>query len=303
MPNDTQSKRTNKILRAAEQVLRGAGRVGLPLYSSVRSKHSFTQHQLLVLLVLREMLSKSFRDFVDWLALMTALLRRLRLRAVPYFTTLQKFSLRLDLEAVEHTLAALAATAAGGAVVAIDSTGLRESAASYYFMRTMALRRDAGGTEERAVRRHLKHTIVVDTATLMIWASSSAPGPGADVDKLVPTLSKLAGQDIVAVVGDKGYDSEANRRFVRQLGSEAHIPLRKVKKLAAQHHGRLRRRQLATFDEAVYARRPLVETTHAAEKRTMDDLVRARLPTGKRNEVALGDLAYNARRAAALEEG
>lgn len=286
-------------------MLHGAGRVGLPLYSCERSKHAFTQHQLLVLLVLREMLSKSYRDFVAWLELMTVLLRRLGMRTVPHFTTLQKFALRLDLVAIERALAALAASAASdGLVVAVDSTGLRESAASYHYIRTMSLRSDSRGTESRAVRRHLKHTVAVDTATLMILASSSVPGPGGDADKLVPVLSKAAGFDIAAVVADKGYDSESNRRFVRyELGAESHIPVRRTQSHAAQQHGQLRRRQLAVFDAAVYARRPLVETTHASEKRTMDDLVRARLPAGKRNEVALGDLAYNARRAVALQGG
>ena len=38
----------------------------MPLYSSNRSKHSFTQHQLLVLAVLRRMLVKSYRELAKW---------------------------------------------------------------------------------------------------------------------------------------------------------------------------------------------------------------------------------------------
>ena len=304
VPNDSTCM-NNGIMRAVDQIAKGAGRLGLPLYSCASSKRTYTQHQLLVLVVLRQLMARSYRGLVDIVATMSPLLWRLRLDRMPHFTTLQKFSLRIELEAIERVLAAIAASATGDAlVVAVDSTGLRETSASYYFMRTMSLRRDSSGTEERRVGRHLKHTVAVSTATLMILASSSAPGPGADADKLVPVLDKLRGLGVAAVVGDKGYDSESNRRFVvHELGAEAHIPLRRNAKWAGEQHGRYRRRQLAAFDQAIYDRRPLSETTHASEKRTMDDLVRARLPDGKRNEVAERDLAYNARRAAALEGG
>lgn len=53
------------LMRTVDQIAKGAGRLGVPLYSSTRSKHAYTQHQLLTLVVLRQMLSKSYRDFDD----------------------------------------------------------------------------------------------------------------------------------------------------------------------------------------------------------------------------------------------
>lgn len=126
--------------------------------------------------------------------------------------------------------------------------------------------------------------VAIDTATQIILTSSS--GPGADADNLGSLMDKLRGLDIDAVVADCGYGSETNRRFiVREIGAEAHIPVRCAQTHAVQQHGLLRRRQLAVFDAAVYARRSLSETTHPTEKRTMDGL------------------AYNARRAVAFKRG
>ena len=52
----------------------------MPLYARSRSKQTYSQHQLLVLVVLRQLLAKSYRDLVDIVSPMTPLLRRLRLK-------------------------------------------------------------------------------------------------------------------------------------------------------------------------------------------------------------------------------
>ena len=50
VPNDV-LLHNNGIMRAVDQIAKGAGRLGLPLYSSKCSKRTYTQHQLLTLLV------------------------------------------------------------------------------------------------------------------------------------------------------------------------------------------------------------------------------------------------------------
>ena len=131
VPNDTHLH-DNKIMRAVDQIARGAGRLGLPLYSNERSKRSFTQHQLLVLVVLRQLMARSYRDFIDWFSLMTVLWHRLGLRTMPHFTTLQKFSMRIDEHLLDGLMATLDSSVAGGRLVTVDPTGLRSGLASCY---------------------------------------------------------------------------------------------------------------------------------------------------------------------------
>jgi transposase len=135
---------------------------------------------------------------------------------------------------------------------------------------------------------------------MTILAMLTTPGPGPDFDQLVPAMSKTTDFEIATVIGDKGYDSEANRRFVRELGAEAHIPVRRAQAHAVQQHGLLRRRQLAVFDHALYRRRALVETVNSVIKRTMSSATLARRERTQYAELALRAAAHNARRAAEL---
>ncbi len=52
-------------MRAVDQIAKGAGRLGLPLYSCASSKRTYTQHQLLVLVVLRQLMVRSYRGLAD----------------------------------------------------------------------------------------------------------------------------------------------------------------------------------------------------------------------------------------------
>ena len=303
MPNDV-LLHNNSIMRAVDQIAKGAGRLGLPLYSCACSKRTYTQHQLLVLLVAREMLAKSYRETIDVVSLMTPLLRRLRLRSMPHFTTLQKFSLRLETHVLDGLLFTLASCADDGVDAIIDSTGMQSGSASYYYIRTMSLRRDSKGTELRAVRQHIKLTLVIDARTMTILSIVTTLGPGPDFQHLRPALQKAVehGATIVTIVADKGYDSESNRRFVvHELGAEAHIPVRNVKRTGENSQGRYRRRQLRVFDEARYRRRALVETVNSMLKRR-SSIVRSRSERGQYIELALRAVAHNAKRATTLAQ-
>jgi len=291
-------------MRAVEHIVRGAKRLGVPLYSNACSKHAFTQHQLLVLVVLRQRLAKSYREFVDWLEVMTALRRRLRLRALPHFTTLHKFSLRLDERTLDGLVATLASSTASDGVLAVDSTGMQSGSASFYFVQTLSLRRDDAGTMElRRHKRHIKLTLAVDVDTQMIVSLLTSPGPGPDFEHLRPAVAKAAsgGFAVTAVLADRGYDSESNRRFVvQELGAETHIPLRKIYRNASGHGGKFRHRQERVFDHSLYRRRVLAETVNSVIKRTMSSTALARRERSQYAELALRAAAHNARRAAEL---
>ncbi len=70
--------------------------------------------------------------------------------------------------------------------------------------------------ELRAVRQHIKLTLVIDARTMTTVSMLVTPGPRSDCSLLRPVLGKVVdhGAVIGTVIGDKGYDSEANRRFV-----------------------------------------------------------------------------------------
>jgi hypothetical protein len=63
----------------------------IPLYSSKYSKKTYTQHQLLILLFLKEYLSDDYRDKVELTEIMDSLREKIHLDEVPHFTTIQTF--------------------------------------------------------------------------------------------------------------------------------------------------------------------------------------------------------------------
>lgn len=63
----------------------------IPLYLSEYSKKTYTQHQLLILLLLKEYLAEDFRDAVNLAEIMVSLSETIHLDEAPHFTMIQKF--------------------------------------------------------------------------------------------------------------------------------------------------------------------------------------------------------------------
>ncbi|MFP4424301.1 MAG: hypothetical protein ACLFP2_03635 [Candidatus Woesearchaeota archaeon] len=75
----------------------------MPIYSSKFSKRDFTRHQLLTLLIIKTHERKGYECFVEWLAT-SKVVKWLKLKKIPHFTTLQKFAQRLAIKNLEQIL-------------------------------------------------------------------------------------------------------------------------------------------------------------------------------------------------------
>jgi hypothetical protein len=167
----------------------------------------------------------------------------------------------------------------------------------------MSLRPNDARMESRRYKRHIKLTLAVDVGSQTIVSLITSPGPGPDFGLFRPAVSKAVdhGYRIGAVLADRGYDSESNRRFVvHELGAETHIPLRKIYRNASGHGGKFRHRQERVLDHELYRRRALAETVNSVLKRTMSSISLARSERSQRVELTLRAAAHNARRAAEL---
>ncbi|MGC9944113.1 MAG: transposase [Verrucomicrobiota bacterium] len=97
-----EKSRTQVIERVANLAMRLGGR-HLADYGATRSRHDFTQRQLMACLILRAYLKTTYRGLLELLAISPNLRGALGLaEKLPHYTTLQKFSARSQTTASAH---------------------------------------------------------------------------------------------------------------------------------------------------------------------------------------------------------
>jgi len=263
-------------------------------YGATRSRHDFTQRQLMTCLVLRAYLKTTYRGVLDVLSASASLRRCLGLtEKVPHFTTLQKFSARSNVLAIAQKLVAVIGQCAAqqrgdSCEVAMDATGLARTTVSDYFC----------SRRGRRFRRWVKVSIVVVCGSLL---------PVALVVDLNPTHDCAHAPDLLgqtrAVVqpkrlfADAGYDAEWIHVECRESwGVESVIPSiqrRADGKIGGKWRSRMTPQSL---QKAGFGRRWAVESFFSALKRTMGSALSARKPEQMVAEAAFKVLAYALRR-------
>jgi hypothetical protein len=122
------------------RVLRNAR---IPLFLHRKSNHIFTVWQHMVLLVIRQYEGKSsYRLFSEWLVEVYYLRMFLQLSHIPHFTTLQKFTERVNGTMLERIISSfIVLTNIRQIFVGIDSSGFKATHASQYYAERAKLKR------------------------------------------------------------------------------------------------------------------------------------------------------------------
>ncbi|MCK5474699.1 MAG: IS5 family transposase, partial [Candidatus Aenigmarchaeota archaeon] len=250
-------------------------------YSCKKSKHAYTQHQLITIYALMKYTKSHYRNIIDLLEVMPEIRHAIGFGELPHFTTTQKFIQRFGDGRIDR-LISVQTKHIHEAVLGIDASGFSSDYASVYY--TLRIK------GKISIKKHVKNTICIDTFRQMIVSSIVSIGPKNDNRDFVPVLEKSATHPVV-VVADKGYDSNANHKFVDSKKSVSMIPVKKNVR-----RGKYRWKMHALFLDPVYHRRSLTETVFSAIKRKFGEYVYARSEKMQVVEVSFMNFVYNLHR-------
>ena len=262
-------------------------------YGAARSRHDFTQRQLMSCLVLRAYLQTTYRGVLEVLAVSPALRQELGLEEkLPHFTTLQKFSARSQVVEIIQKLigriGVMAIEQLPPSAAAMDSTGLATTTASAYFHSRRGKR----------YRSWVKVSTVVLCGSLLPLALVVDRGPSNDRVQ-VPELLRQAQSagPVQRLYADAGYDAEWIHAQCRERWGVESIIKPNGQRADGVRNGRWRAGMSAEhLQECGYGRRWAVESFFSGLKRTMGAALRARRPDQMLAEAAFKVLAYALRR-------
>jgi DDE family transposase len=281
------------IERVAEMAMQLGGK-HLAEFGATRSRHDFTQRQLMSCLILRAYLKATYRGVLELLAVSPSLRRCLGLsEKLPHYTTLQKFSTRSNVLKIADAMIQSIARAAGRLepepeAAAMDATGLETTTASAHFQ----CRR--GGQR----RKWVKISTVVLCGSLLPLGLVMDWGPNNDkcqAKELIAKAQTAAVPD--KLYADAGYDAEWIHVQCREEWGVESVIKPAVHRADGQMSGLWRSGMTEKYlKRKGYGQRWAVESFFSGLKRTMGSMLTSRKPDQLLAEAAFRVLAYTLRR-------
>lgn len=293
MSQQNSERRDSSVIEKVAELAMRLGQRYLADYGATRSRHDFTQRQLMSCLVLRAYLKTTYRGVLDILAASDSLRQRLGLTdKLPHYTTLQKFSARSQVLAIAQAILAdiggQAAARHPQQAAAMDATGLARTTVSDYFC----------SRRGRRFRRWVKVSVVVLCGSLLPLALEVDLRPTHDCVHARSLLSQAAGAARpTRLYADAGYDAEWIHEHCRQKWKVPSVIAAVSRRADGTIGGKWRARMTPDYlQKNDFGKRWSVESFFSGLKRTMGAALSARRPSQMLAEAALKVLAYALRR-------
>ncbi len=253
------------------------GRV-LPKYTSKRGPKKYEFWQLIAMFLYGLIYNLTYRDIEEEFLVSEVLRKALNLKEVPDYTTICKAVKKLreeDLRKLLEESSKLLGVKLE--ILAIDSTGLREDNASFYYAKRSGKKR----------KNWRKLTIVVDTDSQAILSANISIGPSNDGVILREMFNKGLIPPCEVLLADSGYDCKGNEEIA------VFRPIRRGGCYKSLDRINLFFRWLFYRIIGLYGKRWKVETVFSVIKRRFGDRIKSLSSYSKFIESSLIPTAYN----------
>jgi hypothetical protein len=285
----TMKNKYQRMVSIMRQILK---KMHVPFYLHPKSKHVFSVHQHIILLVLRQYESKSYESFVEWLEVSTEITQMLGLSTIPHFTTLQKAAARLSDILLHVAIGRFIGLVCPGKIFAgADATGFEDGHATSYYTYRCSTRHS-----------YTKLSAGSDMLTQLVVAVVVQHHPISHEIRHFPEI--LQQMMTVAVpwifVLDMGYDAEWVHQMIHNQKILSMIPVRNKNCLISRTHDRYRKQMKREFDDTLYHQRNKCETIFSVIKRKFGSDIKSYNDIMKEKELLYRVLAYNCHRMAMI---
>lgn len=266
------------MIHIMRQILR---KMGVPLYLHPRSKHTFSVHQHVIMLVLRQYLSTSYESFVEWLSASSDVSYWLGLKTIPHFTTIHKAAARIGANLLHLMVGRFGCCTVR--LAGMDSTGFEDHHCTPYYT-----------YRARLHRTYTKLSCIFDVSSQMVLCCAVSHRPIHDT-KHVRKLIRMLPYKPQTIVADAGYDAEWIHELLSRHGIRGIIPVRGDHPVC-RTHGRYRKQMRRNFDGMTYPQRNKCETGFSVMKRRFGSEILSYCDAMKEKELLCRVLAYNCHR-------
>ena len=262
-------------------------RMQVPLYSSKYSKKTYTIHQHLLCLCIKEIQKQSYRDCRDFLDEFDNLQEALGLTQVPHYTTPQKCLQRFPPRWYKMLLKHLICLVKSRANAVIDGTGLLQTKTSFSYIKRIG--------REIKRRDFFKIILVIDPDDGFILSHKGVHGNCHESPWFIPVLDEIP-LPLDEICSDKGFDSEKNQRYaIMERKAHSYVDIRDKPKRGRYRKQTYRKKQhdRDQWKSRYKKMRNCIESKNFSVKHRFGDYIPGKNIHNRRRYLAIRILAAN----------
>jgi hypothetical protein len=207
LKNHNEDLTNNQLLKFIETTFNYA-KISLNTYSNYFSNHLYTQPVLFTILALKIYTKSTYREITQFLQLSDQIIKYLRIKKVPHYTTIQKFFQKLPsgtLRKINQLI--LSQHDISGEIIALDGSGFTNDYADKYYAIIRAKER----------KSYVKNHIAIDIKTRLILNYATQRGPRSDTKFAINSIRQTKKYHPHYILADMSIRHRTHKKMYKRI--------------------------------------------------------------------------------------